>query len=476
MAQEHSYSDSEFEKLLSDYDYSFTKGDLVKGIVCSYDSQGAVVDIGAKTAAYVPEREAVVEFLKNRKELDGYTRMTNERGRIVISKNILSHLLAKEPNSPLINQLREELAKKGNIDSVLATLKKKIALAESKHKAAINYFRDLRKLEEVYEKNSLINDTDLNQFWYDVNKNNINKDGNLNTQELIDIITGEKDNVKQVAPAEVAAHKIQKTARILTKKQLIANIQSEFEFLLRKNIDFYRIMNNSLIRSVELNTKSKEEIDTISIPIAMEVQKAHNAIWDKYIDSIEISTDIEQAVNKTMSKILEKYRRNANTMSNRILQLQNVGAYWKYMEDGGIMVQDGKLINEEGGLAELKRYSREIDEIKKLLKFNKGDKTLLKKLAKKEINMAETKETWTENLINAVNAEKFNEQECIKNGSRGLYNYITGENASIRNYRALDEIRKENEGVLPEETWNRILTYANEDGTITDEAWKQILA
>jgi len=61
MAQEHSYSDSEFEKLLSDYDYSFTKGDLVKGIVCSYDSQGAVVDIGAKTSAYVPEREAVLD-------------------------------------------------------------------------------------------------------------------------------------------------------------------------------------------------------------------------------------------------------------------------------------------------------------------------------------------------------------------------------------------------------------------------------
>lgn len=61
MAEEHKYSDSEFEKLLSDYDYSFTKGDLVKGIVCSYDSSGAIVDIGAKTSAYVPEREAIVD-------------------------------------------------------------------------------------------------------------------------------------------------------------------------------------------------------------------------------------------------------------------------------------------------------------------------------------------------------------------------------------------------------------------------------
>ncbi len=58
---EKNYTDSEFEALLSNYDYSFQKGDLVKGIVCSYDSTGAIVDIGAKTAAYVPFKEAVVD-------------------------------------------------------------------------------------------------------------------------------------------------------------------------------------------------------------------------------------------------------------------------------------------------------------------------------------------------------------------------------------------------------------------------------
>lgn len=54
-------TDAEFEALLSNYDYSFQKGDLVKGIVCSYDSTGVIVDIGAKTAAYVPLKEAVAD-------------------------------------------------------------------------------------------------------------------------------------------------------------------------------------------------------------------------------------------------------------------------------------------------------------------------------------------------------------------------------------------------------------------------------
>ena len=48
-----------FEELLAKYDYSFQKGNLVKGTVCGYDNTGVLVDIGAKTTAVVPTREAV---------------------------------------------------------------------------------------------------------------------------------------------------------------------------------------------------------------------------------------------------------------------------------------------------------------------------------------------------------------------------------------------------------------------------------
>lgn len=54
-------SDDEFEALLAKYDYGFQKGDLVKGIVCGYDSAGVTVDIGAKTAAFVPIKEAKLD-------------------------------------------------------------------------------------------------------------------------------------------------------------------------------------------------------------------------------------------------------------------------------------------------------------------------------------------------------------------------------------------------------------------------------
>lgn len=62
------FTDDEFESLISQYDYKFQKGDLVKGIVCGYDSAGVIVDIGAKTSAMVPEREARADMSKTVEE------------------------------------------------------------------------------------------------------------------------------------------------------------------------------------------------------------------------------------------------------------------------------------------------------------------------------------------------------------------------------------------------------------------------
>lgn len=57
-------NDEDFEALLNKYDYAFKKGDLVKGVVYSYDSEGALVDIGGKSTAVVPEKEASAENKK----------------------------------------------------------------------------------------------------------------------------------------------------------------------------------------------------------------------------------------------------------------------------------------------------------------------------------------------------------------------------------------------------------------------------
>src|SRR5574344_2830914 len=59
MKNEHC-SDVEFEELLNKYNYTFKKGDLVKGVVCGYDAEGAIVDIGSKMTAIVPSKEVIL--------------------------------------------------------------------------------------------------------------------------------------------------------------------------------------------------------------------------------------------------------------------------------------------------------------------------------------------------------------------------------------------------------------------------------
>ena len=83
----------DFEELLKQYDYNFQKGDLVKGIVCGYDSQGVMVDIGAKTIAVVPTREAVdrdenieAKFEKGKEYEFLIIREEDEDGKFLLSR------------------------------------------------------------------------------------------------------------------------------------------------------------------------------------------------------------------------------------------------------------------------------------------------------------------------------------------------------------------------------------------------------
>lgn len=83
---------AEFERLLLQYDYSFKKGDIIKGTIITVDNSGAMVDIGAKTTAYLPGKEisnigSPQEAVKVGEELDFYIlREENEDGQLTLSR------------------------------------------------------------------------------------------------------------------------------------------------------------------------------------------------------------------------------------------------------------------------------------------------------------------------------------------------------------------------------------------------------
>ncbi|MBO6181018.1 30S ribosomal protein S1 [bacterium] len=93
MVEKKGTSEEDFEKLLKQYDYKFQKGDLVKGVVCGFEGQGVLVDIGAKTTALIPNYEAVEKgenvedkFQKGQEGEFLIIREEDEDGRFLLSK------------------------------------------------------------------------------------------------------------------------------------------------------------------------------------------------------------------------------------------------------------------------------------------------------------------------------------------------------------------------------------------------------
>jgi small subunit ribosomal protein S1 len=55
----------EFASLLNKYDYNFKPGDVVNGTVFALESKGAMIDIGAKTAAFMPLQELSINRVEH---------------------------------------------------------------------------------------------------------------------------------------------------------------------------------------------------------------------------------------------------------------------------------------------------------------------------------------------------------------------------------------------------------------------------
>jgi small subunit ribosomal protein S1 len=60
-----SFSMEDFENALQEYDYEFTRGQRIQGTVVQITSEGAYVDIGGKSPAFVPTNEAALGFVNN---------------------------------------------------------------------------------------------------------------------------------------------------------------------------------------------------------------------------------------------------------------------------------------------------------------------------------------------------------------------------------------------------------------------------
>lgn len=98
------FTHEDFAALLDKYDYHFNPGDVVAGTVFSIEPKGALIDIGAKTAAYIPIQEMSINRVDDPEEVlqSNETREffiladENEDGQLTLSIRRIEYMRAWE--------------------------------------------------------------------------------------------------------------------------------------------------------------------------------------------------------------------------------------------------------------------------------------------------------------------------------------------------------------------------------------------
>ncbi len=98
------FTHEDFAALLDKYDYHFSPGDIVPGTVFSMEPRGALIDIGAKTAAYIPIQEMSINRVDDPDEVlqSNETREffiltdENEDGQLTLSIRRIEYMRAWE--------------------------------------------------------------------------------------------------------------------------------------------------------------------------------------------------------------------------------------------------------------------------------------------------------------------------------------------------------------------------------------------
>lgn len=94
-----------FDEAVASVEYSFNRNDVVKGTVVQYDNGGAVIDIGAKSSAYLPLQEASLgaygQAIENLVEIDGDVEVMiiseeDENGQLLVSIKRIEYAAAWE--------------------------------------------------------------------------------------------------------------------------------------------------------------------------------------------------------------------------------------------------------------------------------------------------------------------------------------------------------------------------------------------
>ncbi len=354
------------------------------------------------------EKEVLLEVLHRREKLDRLTRLTNDRMQLKTLISRFNRLYEESPSHPELPELAKKLEQRGNLESVFKTLEKDIEMEKKKHKPSVEYFENLIKLEDEYFENGLIKASAMEKFMHKMRKNNINPDGNTSTRRIIEIVSGE-------SPAPIA--KPAKAAQPPTKKQVIAKIQEQYELLLRQNVDVYAGEPNHN----HIAKAARQRISQDNLPII-----------NRY--------GLEKQLHKIYETAEHKYTHKIDRLDG--VDIYPIGEIWKQM----------KPVE-----AEMKQVTKELAELRNKLAQAPDSAEIKTAIAAKEQQLAENKAEWIKGLTYSVDYEKINRARMIDAGRVAEYDYLTAENATINQHKAVFEAFEKNNYQIPEDLWAKII-------------------
>ncbi len=362
--------------------------------------------LSVKMPENADEKEALLEVLEQRQKLDRFARLNNERAELITQLSVRDDLMEQNPSSPELLALNQSLAKRGNINSVLNTLKSQIESEAKRNKPAIEYFDNLAKLEEEYFDKKLMKEEKYTKFWHSVQKNNINKDGKYSTRELIEIVKSGVDPNVKVKPQVLSPHKLLDVAG------------ADYSELLREFINVY---------SLAPNQGNQAEV-------------ARKIVLETHKSNIRRYPGIEEAVDREFKEVEKQFNRRVELFKD--IDIRPLGELWEQMDQVKANIREA-----QGNIADLE--SR--------LGADPDNEQLRQDLAQEVIRLDQQRQLWLVGVQKSVAAADENRSIMEREHRLSAYDYLTGKNPIINKHKAILEFYEQNNNTIPEESWDDIL-------------------
>lgn len=374
------------------------------------------------------EKETVLEMLKQRLYLDRLARLTNERFEIMANVARYNELTSTNPNSEERTELGKELDKKGNLESYFGTINKQIASEKVKHRPAMEYFEDIAKLEDEYLSKKLLTEGKMTKFYQQVMKNNINKDNQYSTKELIEIIESGVLPTETQKVTETDVIKKASAPIIHNKKELLSAIKARYEYTLRKMVNVYIPSENAYELEVLISRRAVEEIFKDSIKKFPNIEKSIRSVYES----------VENAYIHKYNMLAKLTSPNAE---NKI-EFYNLNNVWKLM----------RPIE-----ADLKSNIKNLKTLKAQLEKTPEDKKLIEQIEKTESAIEKLKGEWTVHMVACVKYEWDNYNTLKEMGHEELYNYLVSYNPKINTHVEAFKVYSDNNRSIPDEYWEECI-------------------